>query len=402
MALDKPRVSIMVALHGDPTQALRCLEGIATQTTALSFEVIVIDDASVGLDALLGRLDGDVEIVRSDRRLGFAQAVMLGVDRAQAETLVLVRGQAAPGPGWLAPLVHALDDPTVGLAVSVGSDAGGTATAVLEAWSAALRTAELRTLPLPALDDSLVIGTLALEMARRGQKIQELSDSMIVAPDPRSGAARRAPGETAELTIVIPTLDATSDRVRGCLRAIAATTDVPHEIVIVDNGAPPQGFSGPVNAGLRAARTPFMVVMNDDVEPLPGWWEPLRAALDAGAAVAFPLTVDGAMRTDFAAWCFALSQAALLEFAHRPDDFFDPSLVIWFQDTDLLVRLSSAGRPPVLVREARIRHGLSQTLSTPDPQLSEWVRTRIELDRQTFAAKHPQLDLWTQSLSAAT
>ena len=96
---------------------------------------------------------------------------------------------------------------------------------------------------------------------------------------------------------------------RGRLAAVQATTDVPHEIVIIDNGCPPQGFSGPVNAGLRAASTPYVVVMNDDVEPLRGWWAPLRAALDEGVAVAFPLTVDGPMRSDFAAWCFAITSA---------------------------------------------------------------------------------------------
>jgi GT2 family glycosyltransferase len=192
---------------------------------------------------------------------------------------------------------------------------------------------------------------------------------------------------------VIPTLDATSDRIRSCLSAVAATTEVAHEIVIVDNGASPQGFTAPVNSGLRAARAPYVVVMNDDVEPLSGWWEPLRGAIDAGAAVAFPLTVDGAMRTDFAAWCFALAAESLKEFAHAPGEFFDPSLVIWYQDTDLLAALRRIGRPPVLVRDSTIRHGLSQTVGTQDPQLSMWVRSQIEADHRRFVAKHPDMQL---------
>ena len=86
--------------------------------------------------------------------------------------------------------------------------------------------------------------------------------------------------------------------------------------------------------------------MNDDVEPLAGWWEPLRGAIDAGAVVAFPMTVDGVMRRDFAAWCFAMSEQGIADFSHAPEEFFDPVLVVWFQDTDLLKRLQSAGRPP--------------------------------------------------------
>jgi GT2 family glycosyltransferase len=140
-------------------------------------------------------------------------------------------------------------------------------------------------------------------------------------------------------------------------------------------------------------------VMNDDVEPEPGWWEPLRVTLDAGAAVAFPLTVAGAMRTDFAAWCFAIGRDAIEEFGHAPGELFDPSLVIWFQDTDLLRTLRRAGRPPVLVRESTIRHGLSETLGSPDPRLGAWVREQIALDKRRFETKHPDLQLRAQVLS---
>jgi GT2 family glycosyltransferase len=195
-------------------------------------------------------------------------------------------------------------------------------------------------------------------------------------------------GGTPELTVVIPTLDAAGDRLRRCVAAIQAATDVAHEIVVVDNGSPPQGFTAPVNAGLRAGRGRYLVVCNDDVEVLPGWWEPLRASLDAGAAVAFPRTVDGAMRDDFAAWCFALTRDTLERFAVAPGEFLDPDLVVWYQDTDLLQRLREAGRPPVLVPEAAIRHGLSETVQTDDPALRAWIAEQIGRDKQAFEAKH--------------
>ncbi len=172
------------------------------------------------------------------------------------------------------------------------------------------------------------------------------------------------PGDDPEVSIVIPTLDAASERVRRCVSAIQRATDTPHELILVDNGAPPQGFTAPVNAGLRAARGRYAVVMNDDVEVLPGWWSPLRAALDEGAYVTFPLTVDGGMRRDFAAWCFAVSREGLERFEVEPGEFFDPQFRVWFQDTDLLLRLRAAGSPPVLVEESNIRHGLSETVAT--------------------------------------
>ncbi len=73
-----PLASIVVILSGGPAPALRCLEAIAAQGDDPSFEVIVVDNASVGLAELLARLGGDVEIVSSSARLGFAAAVRLG------------------------------------------------------------------------------------------------------------------------------------------------------------------------------------------------------------------------------------------------------------------------------------------------------------------------------------
>ncbi len=215
--------------------------------------------------------------------------------------------------------------------------------------------------------------------------------SAVLAPGNRTGGARRYPDPAdpaVELSIVIPTLDAASERVRACIAAAQATTDVAHEIVVIDNGAPPQGFTAPVNAGLRAARGRYAVVLNDDVELLAGWWPPLRAALDAGAAVVFPLTIDGAMRNDFAAWCFALSRETLDDYAVAEGEFLDPDLVVWFQDTDLLERLRRDGRPPLLVEQSRIRHGLSLTVASEDPQLRAWINRQVAADKAAFERKH--------------
>ena len=385
---DAPCISIVVPLAGAPVQALRCFEGIAAQADVPAYEVIVVDDASVGLDSLLARLGGDVELIKCEQRVGFARAAAIGAQRAQGEIIVFVRDGAQPAPGWLASLTAPFQDPSVGFAASATyGDATG---AAVTAWSAALRAAHIRETGVPEVPDPLVIGALALSVAEQGLRVSTVTESVVVAPGPRTGAARQAPGEAPEVTIVIPTLDAASDRVRSCISAIQLTTEVGHEIVVIDNGSPPQGFTAPVNAGLRAARTPYVVVMNDDVQPLPGWWTPLRAALDAGAAVAFPLTVDGGMRYDFPAWCFAMKHEEVVCFSHAPGEFFDPSFVVWYQDTDLLFRLREAGRPPVLARRSRIRHGLSETVRSEDPLLKAWIAAAIIEDQARFQRKHPE------------
>ncbi len=395
-----PKVSIIVPLAGAPAQALRCLQGIAVQPDDPAHEIIVVDDASVGLEPLLSQLAGDVEVLRNERRLGFARSARRGAEHARGEIIVFIRDAAAPAPGWLASLAGALEHPAVGLAASVTAGPSPDAASPVATWAFAVRAADLRPIEILDIPGQLVAGAISLSLAQRGLRVVSAPASIISSPGARTGGARRPAGEQPELTVVIPTLDAASDRVRACIAAVQATTDVAHEIVIIDNGCPPQGFASPVNAGVRAARTPYVVVMNDDVEPLPGWWPPLRAALDAGAAVSFPLTIDGPMRFDFAAWCFAVTREAVDEFSHAAGEFFDPSLVLWYQDTDLLHRLRQAGRPPVHVEDSRIRHGLSESVGSEDPELSAWIRVQVAADRERFLGKHPGLAMNGHALAS--
>ena len=286
------RASVLVHLTGGPEQALRCFQSLATLPDAPEHEVIVVDDASVGLEGLLARLEGDVSIVTMDRRSGFAASVNRALDEAQGDTIVMLRGAPEVAHGFLAPLVDAVTDGGAGGAASV--TAGAPQTHLVAAHAFAVPAAALRAAGgMPSAPDELAIAALCTVLDGRAELV---GNSAVVAPGTRTGAARRAPGEDPELTIVIPTLDAVSERVRSCVAAVQRCTEGPYELAIIDNGAPPQGFTAPVNSGIRAARGQFVVVMNDDVEVLPGWWQPLKAALEAGASVAFPLTVDGAMR----------------------------------------------------------------------------------------------------------
>jgi GT2 family glycosyltransferase len=392
------KATIIVHLQGGPEQALRCFESLAALPPEPEHEVVVVDDASVGLEDLLARLEGDVEIVAMAKRRGFAASMNRAAELANGDVVVMLRGAPEVTHGFLAPLVEAIERD--GLAGAASVTAGDPDAHPVSAYVFAARAARLRACGgVPQVSDDLAVAALCTSLAADGGRIKALPASAVIAPGTRMGAARRAPGEDPELTIVIPTLDAASERVRACVSAIQRCTEGPYEIVLVDNGAPPQGFTAPVNSGLRAARGRYAVVMNDDVEVLPGWWPPLREALDAGARVTFPMTIDGAMRTDFAAWCFAVSRATLEEFATGPGEFLDERFTVWYQDTDLSTRLVAAGRPPQLVEGARIRHGLSETVASDDPELRAWITTEVQRDRERFLAKHPQAQLQTLALS---
>jgi GT2 family glycosyltransferase len=383
--------TVVVHLQGGPEQALRCFESLSLLPPEPQHEVIVVDDASVGLEDLLARLEGDVNVISLPQRTGFAGSIERAAQEASGDVLVLLRGAPEVSHGWLAPLVSAVMDAGVSAAASV--TAGDPRAHLVSAHALAVPRAGAQS--VPAVADEHVFAALSLKL---GGRAEQVAASTLIAPGTRMGAARRAPGEDPQLTIVIPTLDAASERVRACVSAIQARTEGPYDIVLLDNGAPPQGFTAPVNAGLRAARGGYAVVMNDDVEVLPGWWPPLREALDEGASVTFPVTIDGAMRNDFAAWCFAVSRETLERFEAEPGEFFDPSFRVWYQDTDLLARLRAAGSPPVCVEGSRIRHGLSETVASDDPELRAWIAAEVARDREAFLAKHPAAQLAAASL----
>ena len=380
-------VSLLVTLSADVDAALRCVESIAAlRPDQPDHEVVVVHDDAPALRPLLAQLDGDVTLVPAQDGDG----LVLGLARCAGDVVVVLDGMPRVTPGFLAPLVTALD------AEGVSGAASGSGSPVAARALAFRRDAI--SLPLPAAPAGLTVPALCLQLARCGD-VRAVPESIVAAGPASAPAAavaageasamRRAPsGDEVELTIVIPTLDAAGERTRRCIRAAQANTAVDHEIVVIDNGAPPQGFTAPVNAGLRAARGRYLLVLNDDVELLPGWWEPLRAALDGGAAVVFPETVDGPMRHDFAAWCFALSRDTLERFAVADGEFLDPDLVVWYQDTDLLHRLRLAGTPPVHVPQSQIRHLLSATVNSDEPALRAWVGRQVVADKAAFEAKH--------------
>lgn len=367
-------VSLVVVLDGDLAAATRCLESIAALgSDQPDHDVVIVHDGAAALQPLLDSLDGDVTLVRAD-----GDALACGLARSGGDRVVVLPAAAAVTPRFLAPLVAALDEEGVS-AAAAGSGSPVAAQAL------AFRRADA-PLPLPAVPEGLELAALCVQLAGRGELRSVPESAVAVAA---GSEMRRAPASgEIELSIVIPTLDAAGERTRRCVRAAQASTAVDHEIVVIDNGAPPQGFTAPVNAGLRAARGRYLLVLNDDVELLPGWWEPLRAALDAGAAVVFPETVDGPMRRDFAAWCFALTRETLERFAVADGEFLDPELVVWYQDTDLLERLRQAGTPPVHVPQSRIRHLLSATVNSDEPALRAWVARQVEDDKAAFEAKH--------------
>lgn len=202
---------------------------------------------------------------------------------------------------------------------------------------------------------------------------------------------RRFLGVKPLLSIIVPTLDAGSQRCTRLLNSLREHTSVPYQVLIVDNGNAPQGFSTPVNSGVRACNTEYIAIINDDVEVKQSWWAPLQENLDAGAIVVFPRTLEGT-RLDFSAWCFAMKAQSLKQLGHAEEGFFNEQYRIWFQDTDLLLRMRALGIPPKFVTESTISHGFSETLNSPDPLLHAWIMRTTKGDESRFRRAWSDID----------
>jgi GT2 family glycosyltransferase len=218
----------------------------------------------------------------------------------------------------------------------------------------------------------------------------------------------------SRVTAVIPTLGR-SPWLAPCLEALRQ--DAPEiEIVLIDQGEKPVetdiadkadktfrlgrnlGFASATNLGIAASTREFVATVNDDALVEPGWTGRLVEALDreprAAAAQGVNLILDSPSIADLADGCGiawnrwtqavqvghgepapAVSEpirevlgvsatAALYRRQALPSKPFDPSLVSYYEDVDLAVRLQADGWTALLVSAARARHAGSVTGAT--------------------------------------
>ena len=109
------RVRVVVVDHNGASLTRRCVESVRATEWDGELDIVVVDNAST--PPFDGTWPG-VRVVRSDRNRGFAGGANLGIDGFEdVDAVALVNNDAVVDPGWLVPLVAALDsDPSVGAA----------------------------------------------------------------------------------------------------------------------------------------------------------------------------------------------------------------------------------------------------------------------------------------------
>lgn len=105
----------------------RFLRGLAATPPLLSWELTVVaNGATFDLPAVIGGVDLEIEpaILATSARLGWADAVNLGLRRSHAEVTVLVDTSLEPTGEFVEGLLAAFEDPTVGIAGPWGVTSG--------------------------------------------------------------------------------------------------------------------------------------------------------------------------------------------------------------------------------------------------------------------------------------
>lgn len=127
--LDEPptvAVSLQVVAEDHPDDLRRTLRGFAAHPPDLAWELVVVANApGLDLDPILdvGLPTGPV-VLRTAEQLGWADARTLGLRRSRGEVTVLLDTSCEPTGDFLAPLLAAFEDPSVGIAGGWGVTSG--------------------------------------------------------------------------------------------------------------------------------------------------------------------------------------------------------------------------------------------------------------------------------------
>jgi GT2 family glycosyltransferase len=120
-------VSLVVVADDHPGDLARFLGGLARARPAATWELVIVANApSYDLDEVIqdGAAADEPTVLRSAERLGWADAVNLGLRRVRGAVAVLVDTSLEPVGSFVDPLLAAFEDPTVGVAGAFGVTSG--------------------------------------------------------------------------------------------------------------------------------------------------------------------------------------------------------------------------------------------------------------------------------------
>ena len=125
--LDQPAslpASLVAVVDDHPGDLARLLAALHAHPPGVAHELVVVANAPAAEAGELSDLASGVHRVKSAQRLGWADAVNLGLHQARGALVVLLDTSIEPSGDFLAPLLAAFDDARVGLAGPWGVSSG--------------------------------------------------------------------------------------------------------------------------------------------------------------------------------------------------------------------------------------------------------------------------------------
>jgi len=98
---DLPSISVVIPSYNSSGTIRRCLESIIAQTTALTFEVIVVDSSTDDTADIVNEYASKVVLVRSQTRLYPGPARNLGIERARASIVAFTDSDCIVDADWI-------------------------------------------------------------------------------------------------------------------------------------------------------------------------------------------------------------------------------------------------------------------------------------------------------------
>ena len=104
----RPKLSILISVYGQADKLKRCLSCISrTLPSALSYEILIIDDASEDhTTEYIKSLEGVYRVFLNKKRSGFAKNNNFLAKQAKGEYLCLLNSDAFVKGNWLFPMIE--------------------------------------------------------------------------------------------------------------------------------------------------------------------------------------------------------------------------------------------------------------------------------------------------------
>lgn len=102
---EEPLVSVIIPVHDEFERTYTCLASILERSSAVPFEVLVVDDGSRDETRDMQAAVSGVRVLRQETNLGFIAACNRGAQEARGEFLVFLNNDTVVCPDWLTPLL---------------------------------------------------------------------------------------------------------------------------------------------------------------------------------------------------------------------------------------------------------------------------------------------------------